>query len=71
MPKPQNQKMKLLCVLEMFQDKTDANHGLTIEEIKNNLEREGIRSERKSIKDDIEMLSAHGYLIVPIPHKRP
>ena len=71
MPKPYNQKMKLFYVLEMFQAETDENHGLTIDRIKNNLEKKGIKSERKSIKDDMYALTTHGLEIKQIPHKRP
>lgn len=41
-------------------EKTDENHGLTINEIKNELESYGIKAERKSLYDDIEILQSFG-----------
>ena len=41
-------------------EKTDENHGLTINEIKDELESYGIKSERKSLYDDIEILQSFG-----------
>ncbi len=41
-------------------EKTDENHGLTINEIKDELESYGIKAERKSLYDDIEILQSFG-----------
>lgn len=41
-------------------EKTDENHGLTINEIKEELESYGIKAERKSLYDDIEILQSFG-----------
>lgn len=44
-----SQKLKLLHVMKLFLEKTDEEHGLTIQEIIKTLETNGIRAERKSI----------------------
>ena len=41
-------------------ENTDENHGLTINEIKDELESYGIKAERKSLYDDIEILQSFG-----------
>lgn len=41
-------------------EKTDENHGLTLNEIKAELESYGIKAERKSLYDDIEILQSFG-----------
>lgn len=54
------QKQKLLYLQKIMLEKTDENHGLTINEIKDELESYGIKSERKSLYDDIEILQSFG-----------
>ena len=54
------QKQKLLYLQKIMLEKTDENHGLTINEIKEELESYGIKAERKSLYDDIEILQSFG-----------
>lgn len=60
MPKSQNQKLKLIYLAMLMQEKTDDEHGLTMPEIIHELDLCGIKAERKSIYDDFEALSTVG-----------
>ena len=60
------QKQKLLYLQKIMLEKTDENHGLTINEIKDELESYGIKAERKSLYDDIEILQSFGLDICTI-----
>lgn len=64
MAKTSNQKLKLLYILKMLKEKTDDEHGLTANAIVEELEKNGISAERKSIYNDINELIAFGYDIV-------
>ena len=64
MAKSYNQKMKILYLMQAFQENTDETHVLSMKEILEILEEYGIRAERKSIYDDIEMLRVFGLDIV-------
>lgn len=57
MPKSSNQKLKLIYLAKLMQEKTDDEHGLTMPEIIHELDLCGIKAERKSIYDDFEALS--------------
>ena len=56
MPKSRNQKLKLPCLIEILKNKTDEDHGLSAEELIQELARYDISAERKSIYDDIRLL---------------
>ncbi len=60
MPKSSNQKLKLLYLMKIFQEKTDEAHYLSVPELIAELGRYGIKAERKSIYDDIEALRFFG-----------
>ena len=60
MPKSYNQKLKLLYLMRIFLENTDASHGLTLKELSAELAKYEIRAERKSLYDDIEMLRVFG-----------
>lgn len=60
MPKMPNQKMKLLYLSKILQERTDAYHGLTLSEISAALREYGISAERKSLYDDLEALKLYG-----------
>ena len=60
------QKQKLLYLQKIMLEKTDENHGLTINEIKDELDGYGIKAERKSLYDDIEILQNFGLDICTI-----
>ena len=55
-----NQKLKLLYLLEMFYKDTDSQQGLTMGEIIEKLAEQGISTERKSIYRDIDALRDFG-----------
>ena len=58
------QKLKLLYLIQIFDEYTDEEHGITMSEIIKKLDDNGIKAERKSIYDDIEQLGTVGYEIV-------
>ncbi|MBE6031208.1 MAG: WYL domain-containing protein [Clostridiales bacterium] len=60
MAKSRNQKLKLLYLYKILQEKTDEEHGLTISEIITELGRYDVQAERKSLYDDFEMLREFG-----------
>lgn len=61
MPKSANQKLKLLYILKLFQEKTDESHYITMGDIIDYLADREIKAERKAIYSDIEMLNDFGY----------
>lgn len=63
MAKSAKQKLKLLYLLDKLKTDTDENHGITIDEMAEYLDKQGIGSERKSLYNDIEMLRTYGYEI--------
>lgn len=69
MAKSANQKVKLLYLMSILLDKTDPEHGITMQEILNQLELYGITAERKSIYDDLEALRYYGIDIAYIKGK--
>jgi len=70
MPKHPNQKVKLLCILDMLKKKTDFNHSITMEDILEELQKKHeIQAERKSIYDDMNCLRDFGYDIVKVKSK--
>ena len=46
------QKLKLLYLIQIFDEYTDEKHGITMSEIIRRLDDNGIKAERKSIYDD-------------------
>ncbi len=60
MAKNPRQKQKLLFVQKILLEKTDENHGITINELIAELNKYGITAERKSIYDDIHTLEFFG-----------
>ncbi len=56
MAKSKYQKLKLLYLKDYFERCTDAEHGITINDIISHLASVGIEAERKSLYDDIELL---------------
>ncbi len=54
------QKQKLLYIQKILLEKTDENHGMTLSELIEELDRYGIKAERKSIYDDLHILSNFG-----------
>ena len=60
MAKSYNQKIKLLFLMDLFLQKTDQDHTISMKEILNELEKNGISGARKSIYSDIETLKEYG-----------
>ncbi len=60
MPRSQGQKLKLLYLMKILQEKTDDSHVLTAAELIEELGRYDITAERKSIYDDLEALRLFG-----------
>jgi predicted DNA-binding transcriptional regulator YafY len=69
MPKSPNQKLKLLYLRQIFEEKTDEDHPLSIAELIAELESYGVAAERKSLYDDIEALRRFGMNIVAVRSK--
>lgn len=60
MAKSSMQKQKLLYLKKIMLEKTDENHALSANEIKQALGAYGIRTERKSLYDDLKILETFG-----------
>lgn len=60
MARSSRQKQKLLYLQKIMLEKTDENHGLTINEIIEALACYGIKAERKSLYDDLNILEVFG-----------
>lgn len=70
MAKGANQKLKLLYLIRIFQEKTDDDHGITMQEIIIALAAYGVTAERKSLYDDFETLGVYGIDINKTQHDR-
>lgn len=57
MPRHTNQKLKILHIYDLLHKKTDENVGVTLGEILAHLESCGINAERKSVYEDIALLT--------------
>lgn len=64
MPKQGDQKAKLLYVMRLLMERTDEDHGLTVNELIAALAEEGIAAERRSIYDDLQHLRSFGLEIL-------
>lgn len=69
MSKNPRQKQKLLYVQKILLEKTDENHGLTVNEIIEELAKFDINAERKSIYDDLHTLEFFGLDICTVKTK--
>lgn len=58
------QKCKLLYLMKIFNELTDENHGMTLQEITDALAEYDIVAERKTLYDDFEMLRHFGMDII-------
>lgn len=61
MAKGSNQKMKIIYLMQLFTEKTDATHYITMVDILDYLSSNAISAERKSIYADIEALKNYGF----------
>ena len=64
MAKSSNQKLKLIYLARILQEKTDEEHGLTMQQLIDELARYDVKAERKSIYDDIHALQEYGLDII-------
>lgn len=60
MPKMPNQKLKLIYLSRILQERTDESHGMTLAEISAALGEYDISAQRKSLYDDLEALRLCG-----------
>lgn len=60
MPKNSNQKKKILCLMEIFMERTDSEHPFTVPMLLKALTEYHITAERKSVYDDINTLREFG-----------
>lgn len=60
MAKSYNQKIKLLFLMDLFMERTDMEHTISMKQIIDELEKNGISGARKSIYSDIETLKEYG-----------
>ena len=67
MPLTGKQKLKLLYLLRILERETDSEKGLTMPQILERLEAEGITAERKSVYRDISALKEVGVTIIKLP----
>ncbi len=63
MAKSDNQKLKLLYILQILKEETDEFHPISTKELIHKLMQQEIKAERKSIYSDIEYLRSFGYEI--------
>ena len=70
MPKGSHQKLKLYHLSNIMMEKTDENHYLTIQEIKDELERYEVTADRKSLYDDLQQLEVLGLEVSGEPDGR-
>ncbi len=63
MAKSENQKLKLLYLIDIFYEETDENHSLSMQDIIEKLAEKGISAERKSLYNDIALLTDYGIVI--------
>lgn len=59
-----HQKLKLLYLSRIFEEQTDENHTLTVYELMEILEANGVCANRKTLADDISLLSDFGMDII-------
>ena len=60
MAKSSNQKIKILYLWRILSERTDEEHGITLEEIVAALHEHGVEAERKTLYDDMETLRLFG-----------
>lgn len=62
------QKLKILYLAKILLDNTDANHDITLQEIIDKLDANGVTAERKSLYDDIAQLDDFGIKIEKVQY---
>lgn len=69
MAKSEKQKLKLLYIMQLLLENTDEEHAVTMSEIIEYLEKNDIQAERKSIYNDMQLLTDFGLDIVSIKER--
>ncbi len=64
MARKENQKLKLLYLLKILTERTDAEHSLTMQQLIDSLAEDGIEAERKSLYSDLDALRDFGFDII-------
>ena len=64
MPRSEQQKLKILYVMDFLLQNTDEEHPATLAQIASHLAARGISAERKSLYDDLEALRSYGLDVV-------
>lgn len=64
-----SKKLKLLYIADLLRRRSDEEHTLTIQEISDYLAEMGIKAERKSLYDDLNLLRDFGYDIISVKAK--
>ncbi len=64
MAKSENQKLKMIYLMDKFLRDTDEEHGITVKEMIEYLDKNDIGAERKSLYDDIARLQDYGLDII-------
>lgn len=64
MAKQFDEKLKLLYILKILREETDADHRIFVPEIISRLEKLGLTAERKSVYRDLDTLAAFGFDVV-------
>lgn len=70
MAKSEGQKLKILYILKMLEELSDEEHPVTTARLIAELEKKGIRCERKTIYSDISSLIDFGYDIIQVSSRR-
>lgn len=70
MPKSDNQKLKILYILDHLQKNSNSSHPVKAAELAAMLKTHGIQAERKSIYSDIRALQDYGVDIITAPGKK-
>lgn len=71
MAKSENQKLKLIRLLEILMRRTDDEHGIDMAEIISALSEYGISAERKSVYADMDCLSELGFEVLKMTDVKP
>ncbi len=69
MPKSENQKLKLLYIVDILERESDEDHPMSTQMLIERLAENDIKAERKAIYNDIECLGEFGYDIIHISGK--
>lgn len=70
MPRTRGQKLKMLELARLLQERTDEEHPLTLSEIIRALDAAGIAAERKSLYSDLEELQNFGLDVIRVKGKQ-